>query len=824
MKQSLSHTDLLLSAGAMGQRIAKMNWDHHPLGPIDSWPFSLRSALSICLHSKFPVCIYWSSEMYMLYNDAWSDIPGDKHPAALGERACDVWQDIWELIEPDMRNVLEAGEGKLFKERLLPMQRRGFIEEAYFDYTFSPILGDDGKIAGIFNVGNEVTDRIIGVRREATLRQLSEKPLTAESPEAAAIMAANTLSDAPADIPFSLIYLLSNDGGSLRLAASSQVDPDAAIGPQTVDLTATNALPFTDVINNQRSYHVTNLDKHYDLPGGVWPESTHQAVLLPVIRPRSKQILGVLVSGISPRLTYSEAYKNFHEQVCHSVATSINNAYELRHKLNLESSEQRAKEQLKTALSIGFVGIWMWDIKKNILTADHNLARRFGVLDSDAQRGLPLSVFTDSIHPDDRDWVLKAIQTSVDTTKTFQAEYRTIGLDGGTRWVMARGRVEDDEDGNPVRFPGVMVDVTDRKEVEQELASRERIFNALFESTILGIAVATFDGQIHEANETFLTMFGYSENDIKQGLYSHMITPSKSSGVTSRMYKELRDKGEIEPTEKEYIHKDGQTVPVLVGAVTIPGASDRFIAFMLDISKQRRLQALNKAKDEFISIASHQLRTPATGVKQYLGMLLEGYMGALNDEQRKVLSTAYQSNERQLVIVNDLLKVAQADAEGVMLAIEQVNVVSIVKDVVEEQKRRFEASGQTLICESTTKTAIASVDPYHIRMVFENIIDNAHKYTPEGKAVTVTIRKDPGAVTISIKDQGIGIYQKDMPKLFKKFSRIENPLSTRAGGTGLGLYWVHKIIDLHHGKITVSSRYKHGTEFVITLPADITKV
>jgi signal transduction histidine kinase len=232
----------------------------------------------------------------------------------------------------------------------------------------------------------------------------------------------------------------------------------------------------------------------------------------------------------------------------------------------------------------------------------------------------------------------------------------------------------------------------------------------------------------------------------------------------------------------------------------------------------RSLIELNRAKDEFISLAAHQLRTPATGVKQYLGMVLEGFVGELSDSQKSILQKANESNERQLRIVSDLLKVAQVDAGKVRLRKADVDVVSLINDVIKEQKETFNRRRQKVVFEPSKRDVTLSFDRDTIRMVLENLIDNASKYSGEDKTVTVKLLEQAEEAQIAIIDNGVGIKPEDQGRLFEKFSRIENPLSTQVGGTGLGLYWAKKIIDLHQGRVTFESVIGEGTKFTIHLP------
>ncbi|WP_114647867.1 HWE histidine kinase domain-containing protein [Zhengella mangrovi] len=158
----------------MATRIREFAWADHPFGPPETWPLSLRSALGICLNSAFPTAIYWGPDLRLLYNDAWSTIPGPRHPACLGEPAREVWADIWHVIEPQFIHVIETGEGLFVDDQLLPMRRFGLVEETYWSYSFTPIRGEDGSIEGIFNSGQETTAKVLTRRETAFLLKLND--------------------------------------------------------------------------------------------------------------------------------------------------------------------------------------------------------------------------------------------------------------------------------------------------------------------------------------------------------------------------------------------------------------------------------------------------------------------------------------------------------------------------------------------------------------------------------------------------------------------------------------------------------------------------
>ncbi len=231
-----------------------------------------------------------------------------------------------------------------------------------------------------------------------------------------------------------------------------------------------------------------------------------------------------------------------------------------------------------------------------------------------------------------------------------------------------------------------------------------------------------------------------------------------------------------------------------------------------------RLTKINKAKDVFLSIASHQLRTPATAVKQYIGMVLHGFAGELDEKQRGFLETAYQSNERQLKIVDDLLKVARLDAGHVTLHKSATDVVALLQEIIADQAETISIKDQHIAFTSSAPSIVAAIDGDNIRMVFENLLDNASKYSDEGAEIRITATANDGSVVCSFADKGIGISPADQKKLFQKFSRLDDSFTYAPNGSGLGLYWAREIIKLHNGDIRLISKKGSGSTFEVSLP------
>lgn len=233
---------------------------------------------------------------------------------------------------------------------------------------------------------------------------------------------------------------------------------------------------------------------------------------------------------------------------------------------------------------------------------------------------------------------------------------------------------------------------------------------------------------------------------------------------------------------------------------------------------RQKQEEVQTAKDDLLSLASHQLRTPATVVKQYVGMLMQGYAGKLTDQQMDMLESAYQSNEHQLEIINQLLYVARLDADRIKLRTEKTDVAKLMRDVARDQSQTVAERNQQLTFRIPGQELWAAVDPHYLRMVLDNLLSNAVKYTPEGGRITLSVRRAHGHVVIRVADTGVGIDPTLQSTVFEKFTRVENALSNDVNGSGVGLYLTQKIVQLHHGSIDVKSAVGKGSTFTVRIP------
>ncbi|MDQ2784514.1 MAG: ATP-binding protein [Chloroflexota bacterium] len=326
-----SATDAVFAGDSeMGALMQALDWSATPLGPVGDWPQSLRTAISICLASRFPMLIWWGPDLVMLYNDAYRPIIGTKHPAAMGQRGRQCWPEIWNVIGPMLSSVLAQGEATWSEDQLLLLDRNGYVEECYFTFSYSPIRDESGGIGGVFTAVTETTERVLAERRLRTLRALAGAAAEARTAADACRRAVEMLAENPTDIPFVLLYLLDADGATARLASAAHLAADTPTSPAVIPLNGESSdvgWPIARVATTNEAVRLDDLAHRFSaLPGGPWDAPPRTALILPIPSRTQEQLTGLLIVGISPRRALDESYGAFCGLVAGQIATAIGNA------------------------------------------------------------------------------------------------------------------------------------------------------------------------------------------------------------------------------------------------------------------------------------------------------------------------------------------------------------------------------------------------------------------------------------------------------------------------------------------------------------------
>ena len=315
--------------GALGQLVREFDWTKTPLGAIEEWPQSLKTVVRTLLTSRFAMWMSWGPELTFLYNDDYARMTlGKKHPWALGKPSQEVWKEIWEDIGPRIHRVLETGEATWDEALLLFLERSGYREETYHTFSYSPLSGDDGAVAGHLCVVTEETDRVIGERRLKTLRSLAAELNKTITEEEVVGCIARCLGDNQKDLPFTLLYLFTEDGNEARLACQTGIAEHHPATPESIPLSEKNQpWPLSELLTGKDSIIVENLGERFEsVPSGSWDKSPWRALLLPITSQGQDKPAGVIVAALNPYRPLDVSYAGFINLVAGQIAASIANA------------------------------------------------------------------------------------------------------------------------------------------------------------------------------------------------------------------------------------------------------------------------------------------------------------------------------------------------------------------------------------------------------------------------------------------------------------------------------------------------------------------
>ncbi len=328
--------------GALGQLVREFDWTTTPLGAIEEWPQSLKTVVRTLLTSRFAMWMSWGPELTFLYNDDYARMTlGKKHPWALGKPSHEVWKEIWNDIGPRIHKVLETGEATWDEALLLFLERSGYREETYHTFSYSPLSGDDGTVAGHLCVVTEETDRVIGERRLKTLRSLAGELSKTITEDEVVSSIARCLGDNQKDLPFTLLYLFPEDGDEARLACQTGMVEHHPAAPESIRLSQKNQpWPISELLTGKDSFLVENLLERFEsVPSGSWDKSPWRALLLPITSQGQDKPAGVIVAALNPFRPLDVSYAGFINLVAGQIAASIANA-------RAYSAEKRRAEAL----------------------------------------------------------------------------------------------------------------------------------------------------------------------------------------------------------------------------------------------------------------------------------------------------------------------------------------------------------------------------------------------------------------------------------------------------------------------------------------------
>ncbi len=413
-------------------------------------------------------------------------------------------------------------------------------------------------------------------------------------------------------------------------------------------------------------------------------------------------------------------------------------------------------------------------------------------------------------------------------TERWQGELIHTQRDGRHIILESRQVLVKDECGNATGILEVNRDITVRKQMEKRLLHSEQRLQSFFKANTIGVIYGDIHGNILEANDEFLRIIGYTREDLQaERLRWNELTPEAFLPLDREKVAEATEKGACTAYEKEYICKNGNRVPVLVGYGLVGEAREESVAFILDLSDRKQAFAREKAareeaenanriKDEFLAVLSHELRSPLNPILGWTQML-QTYSF---DEEKKAqgLSTIERNAKSLLNLIDDLLDIARILRGKMNLKVAPVDLVDTIQAALETVS--LAANAKSIAIE-TKLTSIGQVigDFSRLQQIIWNLLSNAIKFTPNGGRIDVRLDRVGNEAQITVSDTGKGIESKFLPHVFDYFRQADSSTTRQFGGLGLGLAIVRHLVELHGGRVNVSSLgIDSGATFTVNLP------
>ncbi|MBC7628793.1 response regulator, partial [Ferruginibacter sp.] len=327
-KITTAKLDFLSGGGKMGELIRYKDWSKTPLGSPDTWPQSLRTTVSLCIASNFPIAIVWGPNRVQIYNDGYLPITGDMHPVSMGQDFKECWHSAWPVIGPAFEEA-SLGQARFLENQLIFLDRYGYKEETFFTFSFSPILDESGGVGGLFHPVIELTQQTLAERRLNVLRAVADSTISARTLDEATSLILECLKDFELDIPFVLLYSIAADGTEATLQGNVGVEKNSPLAPEKINLQEkqSGSWPIEEAIQNGTAIQVNELKKifgHFSC--GSYAEPPEQALVFPVTLHGTDRNDYFFVAGVSSRRSLDEKYRLFYELLAASVTNTLTKA------------------------------------------------------------------------------------------------------------------------------------------------------------------------------------------------------------------------------------------------------------------------------------------------------------------------------------------------------------------------------------------------------------------------------------------------------------------------------------------------------------------
>lgn len=805
----------LSGGGEMGKLTRNYNWSATPLGEQDTWPQSLLTTLSIILHSKFPMFLFWGADSICFYNDAYRPSLGTngKHPYALGKKAEDIWPEIWDVIAPLIKNIMAGGEASWNEDQLLPIERNGQMEQVYWTFSYSPVKDEAGNIAGVFVTCTETTEKILSLKR----LQSSE----------------NSFKD-----------LIQNSSvGSCLLTGKGMVI--SVINNTMINYfgKGNNVLHkrLEDVLPELKEQHI------FDILQNVYNSNTSFKA--------NEALINLVVDG---RLR--ENYFDFiFNPVCNAegrvygvVCISVEVTEKILARKKIENSELRFKNLIEeaTVASSLYVGKDMiievankailnyWGKDKSVI--GKKLKDAIPEIAGQPYLQILNEVFYSGVMYEAKDKPAKLIVDGKEVTRYFDFTYKPLR----------------NADNEVFGIMSTVVNVTEKVLASKKMQESERNLRQTILQAPAAMCILRGPSHIVELANTYMIDFWGKKTEevigkplveaipeiMDQGYEDIMnevyLTGNTyvAQGIPVTLHKNGADQHIfMNLIYKAYLETDGKIFGIICLAIDVTAeiiARQKIEEVVAERTKEladanKDLQRSNAELSQFAYIASHDLQEPLRKIHTFTQMLENRIAGSIDEQSKNYLNKIYNSSSRMNTLIRDVLTYS-----GLIKDLEifkQTDLNEILKNNIVDYELLITEKEATITFDVLP---VIEAIPLQMSQLFSNLISNALKFSRKDikPLIEITIailsskEKKQFPFTnagtwyvITFRDNGIGFEKEYAKKIFNIFQRLHG--KSEYEGTGIGLAMCKKIVLNHQGEINAVGSTTGAAIFNIILPA-----
>ncbi len=810
--------DFLRDGGVAGAAIRAHDWAASPLGPPDRWPQSLRTAIRLMLNTRHPIFIFWGDDRLCFFNDAFGhSIGAERRATATGRPGREVWEEIWDVISPQIDHVM-AGRGATWHDNdLVPIIRDGRLEDVFWTYGHGPIDDDAAAtgVGGVLVIATETTSQVQGTRRLAEDRARQQRLLQNMPGFAAILSGPEHRHDYVNDAYLALSGRTTLLGRTIRDAFP--------------ELEGQGFFERLDQVYATGLSYVAR-ESPIRLAGDA--EERFIDLLYEPTRGENGEVTGIFVGG-----------------------------YDITERVRANARLREASERVQLALDAGaIVGTWIWDVLANRVTGDDRFARCLGLDAELCRSGLRLEMAMVSIHHDDHRRVGAAIAEAMSRGGPYMAQFRVRQQDGSYRWVEANGRVEFDAEGRASRFPGVLIDIEDRRAAEAE-RDRAMALLQIFSDAVPGVVYAKDrEGRMLVANRGTTELIGKPPSFYIGRTDGEFLDDPEQARTLMETDRRIMETGVAEQVEEQVTSPDGTPMVWLSTKAPLRSPDGDIIGLIgasVDITGRKQVEAaleesrealkqLNETLERRVATAvaereqarealrqsqkldsmgqltggvAHDFNNLLTPIIGSLDMLIRRGLGS--ERERRIIDGAMQSAERAKTLVQRLLAFARRQP----LQATAVHLPALIKGMADIVAS---TSGPRIKVEINAPESLPPVmaDLNQLEMAILNLSVNARDAMPDGGRLIISAeaarvdaghrsKAPPGEyVGLTVSDTGVGMDEATLSRAIEPF------FSTKGigKGTGLGLSMVHGLAAQLGGALTIRSRPGVGTSVELWLP------